>query len=267
MINIDQRRRENRTEEQRKAQTAAAIASRKNLPPARERSLQNQLKVFDWIYKWGYSSSPIIQQLLEKKSSNFTTVATRKNWLIKSATQSGMPNFYYTLSPPSLDTATTHSLENYEYPEIEPWRVNQDLIKHQLLAQKITLNRLQSGRISDYLTERMINTAGDKLGVKRPDVVFLMKDLKIGVEIELSSKWGRKLDQFFMGIKSAFENGLYDGFFIYAESPKLIERYQIALNKPLTSWKKDDRGHWVAKEKIAFPAKFLKSVRFELVKG
>lgn len=74
MINIDQRRRENRTEEQRKAQTAAAIASRKNLPPARERSLQNQLKVFDWIYKWGYSSSPIIQQLLEKKSSNFTTV-------------------------------------------------------------------------------------------------------------------------------------------------------------------------------------------------
>lgn len=202
MINIDQRRRENRTEEQRKAQTAAAIASRKNLPPARERSLQNQLKVFDWIYKWGYSSSPIIQQLLEKKSSNFTTVATRKNWLIKSATQSGMPNFYYTLSPPSLDTATTHSLENYEYPEIE-----------------------------------------------------------------LSSKWGRKLDQFFMGIKSAFENGLYDGFFIYAESPKLIERYQIALNKPLTSWKKDDRGHWVAKEKIAFPAKFLKSVRFELVKG
>jgi hypothetical protein len=267
MLKTDQRKRENRTEEQRKAQTAAAIASRKDLPPARERSLQNQLKVIDWIYKWGYSTSPIIQQLLQKKSSNFTTVATRKNWLIKTATESGNPNFYYTLSPTALDTATTYSEALYNYVEIDPWRVNQNLIKHQLIAQRATLNRLQSGRISDYLTERMINIEGDQLGVKRPDVVFIMNDAKIGVEIELSAKWARKLDQFLLGIASAFENNLYKGFFIYAESSNLIERYKKALTEPITIWEKDSRGHWNAQDTTKFPAKFLNFVRFELIKG
>lgn len=267
MLKIDRRRRENRTEAQRKAQTAAAIAARKDLPSTRERGLQNQLKVIDWIYKWGYSTSPIIQSLLQKQSNNFTTAATKKGLLIRTATESGTPNYYYTLSEVGLELATKHASQLLRYPEIDPYRVNQSQIRHYLLAQHATLKALQSNKITDYLTERMIDGDGDKAGVKRPDIIFNMSDIKAGVEIELSAKWDRKLDQFLSSIGNALKNETYQVFIIFSDSPALLNRYQLALTKPIKHWVKDDRGHWQTKGEFMFPVAMRDWVQFQLIKG
>jgi hypothetical protein len=233
----------------------------------RQKGIQNRLAVVDWLYKWGYSSAPLLQQLLKKQATGYAAAAVKAGYLIQTKTDSGSPKYIYTLSESGVQLATKHSNRLLRYPELEPFRINQALIRHQLLAQKATLTALQSNLIQGYLTERMIDEIGDKLGVKRPDAVFLKEDKKIGVEVELSSKWDRKLDQFLSGIGSAFANKSYDLFMIYSDSPALIERYKAALNEPITRWQKDDRGHWKAESQVYFPENKRHLVQFKLIEG
>ncbi|TXH61188.1 MAG: hypothetical protein E6Q84_03320 [Thiothrix sp.] len=220
----------------------------------------------DWLYKWGYSSSAILQQLLKKQATGYAAAATKAGYLIQTKSESGSPKYIYTLSEAGLQLATKHSPQLFRYPEIEPYKINQHLIRHQLLAQKATLNALQAGKISDYKTERMIDSEGDKLGEKKPDVVFIKDQLKIGVEIELSAKWDRKLDQFTMGIGTALANKAYQMFMIYSDSPAILDRYQKALNQPIKHWVKDDRGHWHAQGDRLFPESKRSLVQFQLIK-
>lgn len=227
----------------------------------------NRLAVVDWLYKWGYSSAPLLQQLLKKQATGYAAAATKAGYLIQTKTDSGSPKYIYSLSESGLQLATKHSLKLFRYPEIEPFRINQVLIRHQLLAQQAALDALQNNMIEDYLTERMIDEEGDKLGVKRPDVVFIRGFSKTGVEIELSPKWDRKLDQFLLGIDNAFSTKAYALFMIYSDSPALIERYKKAIEQPINRWVKDDRGHWHIKDKFVFPESKRNLVQFKLLKG
>lgn len=232
-----------------------------------ERGNQNRLKIVEWLFRWGYSSAPILQQLVQHQSSGHAANLAKSGWLIQTKTESGTPHHYYTLSEKGLELATKHSMQLLRYPEIDPYRINQNQIRHYLLAQQATLKALQNHQIDSYLTERMIDEEGDKPGVKRPDVIFIMGDIKAGVEIELSAKWDRKLDQFISGIGSALKNNTYQVFIIFSDSPALLNRYQLALTKPIKHWVKDDRGHWQVKGEFMFPTAMRDWVEFQLIKG
>jgi hypothetical protein len=227
----------------------------------------NRLAVVEWLYRWGYSSSPILQQLLKKQATGYAAAAVKSGYLIQIKTDSGSPKYIYTLSESGLQLATRNSMQLLRYPEIDPYRINQYQIRHYLLAQKAALNALQKNQITSYLTERMIDGKGDQLGVKRPDVVFLTGGEKIGVEIELSAKWDRKLDQFLLGIANAFAHDGYQLFMIFSDSPAVLERYKNALEEPINRWEKDGRGHWTVKEKYTFPRTKRDWVQFHLIKG
>ena len=232
-----------------------------------ERGNQNRLKIVEWLLHWGYSSAPILQQLVGHKSSGHAATLVKSGWLIQTKTESGTPRHYYTLSEKGLELATKHAMQLPRYPEIDPYRVNQNQIRHYLLAQQATLKALQENKITDYLTERMIDGEGDKAGVKRPDVIFITSDIKIGVEIELSAKWDRKLDQFLSSIGNALKQDTYQVFIIFSDSPALLNRYQTALTKPIKHWVKDDRGHWQAKGEFMFPVAMRDWVQFQLIRG
>lgn len=263
--------------EMTEARRSQLEAARAKLAASGKNPLQigrdSRLKVLNWIYHWGYTSSANIQRLLDKTSGGVAQNLTKKGWLVAIKTKSGIPEVTYTLAENGLAEAERYAPELYRYPEIDPYRINQDLIRHYLLAQKITIDAIKSGRIFDYETERMFAVEGDKPGVKRPDIIWITKtSLRIGVEIELSAKWARDLDEFVHGIKKALQAtaekpAQYSRFIIISDSRAIIERYKKAMSPgaTLNIWKKNERKCWAVDRTIVVPDWLITKVDFQLL--
>lgn len=107
----------------------------------------------------------------------------------------------------------------------------------------------------------------DKLGQKRVDACWLKATIKIGIEIELSKKWDRKLDEFVSGVINALENNIYSQFIIFSDSPAIISTYSLAMrpNTTYRTWKKNNKGLWQVDEVITVPTWLINKVSFQLI--
>lgn len=232
-----------------------------------------RLQVLEWIYRWGYSSATIIQLLLNRTSAGYATKLVKQGWLISTKSESGMPKAYFTLSPSGLAEVERHASELLRYQEIDPYRVNQKLIRHNLVAQRATINAINAGLATEYQTERMLTTIGNQTGTKLPDIVLKSSsNLRIAIEIELSAKWERDLDQFVLGIAHAIQTrnsqpARFDRFAIISDSPAILERYRAAMqpNSPLKLWSKNQRSHWVSDKATTVPNWLIEKVDFQLI--
>lgn len=253
---------------------ARAVIAESGKSP-RELGKASRLKVLEWIYRWGYTSSSVGQLLLNRTSGGYMQKLTKHNWLVATKTKSGMPSSFFSLSKIGLEESERHSVFLSKYAEIDPYRIDQLKIRHNLIAQTSTINAMHTGLITNYLTERMFGNGGDKSGVKRPDVVWITKqDRRYGIEIELSAKWGMDLDEFILKIAQALqtknnEAESYSRFVVISDSPAIITRYQHAMqpSKPLNIWGKSDRGHWVIRKTIAVPDWLINMVDFQLIEN
>lgn len=241
----------------------------------RQIGVESRLAVIQWIYHWGNSSATSIQELLNRTAAGYAQKLARQGWLQAVNTESGTPKCYFTLSEPGLQEAERHAVVLLRYPEIDPYRVNQKLIRHNLIAQHATINALNAGLAVDYLTERMLSQTVNKVGEKIPDVVWItVSGLHIGVEVELSAKWERDLDQFVMGVIRALmaqndKPAKYDRFVIITDSPAIKKRYSDAFqpNANLSVWKKDDRQHWVIDKTAKVPDWVIGKIDFHLMQS
>lgn len=256
---------------QQLAAARSALAAKGKNP----RQLGNEARqtVLEWIYRWGFTSSSIIQQLLNKTSGGYANKLVKQGWLASTRTASGMPTFIFTLTKLGLEEAERHATRLLRYHEIDPYKINQQLIRHDLLAQQVTVNALRSQKIVGYQTERIFASSGDKSRVKKPDVTWLEGGNRpIGVEIELSAKWARDLDEFVLGIGSALQSNnnapsLYSKFMIFSDSKAIIERYKGAMQprQEVRWWKKDQRNHWIVEKTTVIPDWLIKQVDFLLL--
>lgn len=256
------------------AQLAAArcvIAESGKSP--RELGKESRLKILEWIYQWGFTSSSVGQLLLGRTSGGYLKKLSNQGWLVSTKTKSGVPASYFTLSQMGIQDAERHANILCKYSEIDPYKVDQSKIRHYLIAQSSTVNALKVGLITDYETERMFGVGGDKLGVKRPDVVWVTTaGHRYGIEVELSAKWERHLDDFVLkvirALKSNGDNILeFSRFVIVSDSPAIINRYSTAMQsgQPLSIWEKSDRGHWVVQKTIRVPDWLISRVDFKLI--
>ena len=240
-----------------------------------QRHLKKRLDVIAWVHRWGYSSADLIRQVAGMKSGGFATSLVKKGWLVKTKTESGMPRFIYTLSKTGLQEAERRADQLFRYPELDPYRVNQLQIRHYLLAQDMTLFAFETRFIADYKTERMFDEAGDIAGQKRPDIVWERPDGKLAaIEIELSAKWDRRLDEFVRGLlRSLNPYGRFPPKYveclIVTDSPAIKRRYEAAmsLGAPLKTWEKKSSSQWVVTHRSVVPDWLLDHVRVYLVKG
>ena len=118
----------------------------------------------------------------------------------------------------------------------------------------------------------MFDAVGDLPGVKRPDVVFLSKSgVCTAVEIELSAKWERHLDQFVLRVAKALSEKdggpIYDRFAIATDSPAIKRRYEAAMQPgaELPLWVKTDRGRWEIEKTGKVPNWLLEKIDFVLM--
>jgi hypothetical protein len=252
------------------AARAALLASGVN---PHQRGQQHQREILSWIYRWGWTSSGLIQQLARRTAGGLAQRYADKGLLVQTKTVSGQPRHYYTLSGSGLEYVEGRCVENLlRYKELDPFRVNQQTLRHYLLAQTVTLNALQANSIAAFITEREAGVA-DSDGHKRPDVSWILQSgAKVGIEIELSSKWGRDADDFVLGVWRALnatpeQPARYARFAVITDSPAIKKRYRelFAPGATAQTWEKNERHHWVVTKKLRVPDWLQGKVDFKLV--
>lgn len=228
-------------------------------------------KVLVWILRWGYSSADIIRQVSGRERNGYAVKLVREG-LLKEVKTSNKPGRYFVLTRDGLANAVQASEDDLYYPEIDPAKVHIGQMEHYLLAQKVTVNALRKGSIADYKTERMFSQ-GVK-GEKRSDVIWVTKDGRdVGLEIELSGKWDRALDQFVYRLITSMSEqpgkpSHLSHTAIVTKTETIQTRYRKAMQPGavLKLWEKNaSRNAWETKRTMQVPDWLINRVFFTLL--
>lgn len=237
----------------------------------REKGFENERIVVDWVYRWQYSSAALIQARLCKQASGWASLAVKRKLLRSIENESGTPPKLFLLAERGLELAERHAVQLLDYEGNDSLRINMSLVRHNLLAQLLTSNALTKKHILDFLSEHQLWIADQKL-VKRPDAVWVMPSgVRLALEVELSAKWGRRLDEFVGAIVDALERDAtgrqFDQVLVVTYSKAICERYRAAFaaGAPLRTWSKNARGHWTVQRQEEVPSAVQRLVNFRLI--
>jgi hypothetical protein len=222
----------------------------------RARGEQKLIQAVTWIYQWGWSSPGIVDRLDGTSRRGLTRRMVDRGFIISTRTESGgalksIPNYILTLTKAGLVEAERHHSAQVNY-NIDPYRIDQSKLRHDFLCQTVTLNALHAGKIKGYKTEKEMASAST-LDIKQPDIIWTFPDgQRVAIEMELSGKWDRHLDDFVRRCVLSLRSGekspaRFDMIIIVSDAPKIIERYaeQIKQKANYNKWVKNERNYWV----------------------
>lgn len=221
----------------------------------RERGDEKMRLALDWIYRWGYSSPKVIELIGGAARSGLSARLVKRGLLRSTRTESGgglkgVPDALLTLTELGQQEIERISEKLLQY-DLDPYKINQLKLRHDILAQTATAKALSNSSIQDFRTERELAQRSQQ-GFKQPDVLWSMSGLRVAVEIELTAKWDRILDQFVDSCINALSSQnekepRFNQILLATDSPAISKRYKAAFESGQTYgiWKKDDKaGRW-----------------------
>ncbi len=237
---------------------AKARAAMKGVSP-RVRGAEKTSLALDWIYRWGWASAASLESLTGGKRTGLSARLVRQKLVLATKTESGggikgVPIYMLTLTSAGRDEVERMRVDLLNY-EVDPYRIDQSKLRHDQIAQTATINALDNGTIESYKTPLELSAKSEK-SVKQPDVLWIQPDsTKMGIEVELSAKWERKLDQFVVSCLTSIQENEVDSIALVSDSPAILKRYTKAFTpgEPLVIWDKDSRGIWRQLKKIEVP--------------
>jgi hypothetical protein len=238
-----------------KARLAAARAAMGDVSP-RARGKEKTRIALDWIYRWGWSSPSTLDLATGGKRTGLAARLTRQKLIKSTRTESGggvkgIPIHMLTLTSIGLDEVERLREDLIQY-ELDAFKIDQTKLRHDEIAQRATADGLKKETIKNFKTPKELAAKSEK-GIKQPDVLWIdVNGQRIGVEVELSAKWDRKLDQFvYSCIRSLSNNetpvNKVDVVAIASDSKAIISRYKQAFapGAILKIWEKTERGFWI----------------------
>jgi hypothetical protein len=244
-----------KTERLREAQQKLREAGKSTRAAGKDRALQ----ALTWIYRWGWSSPGVIDALggaarrgLCKKLEEAGLVQTVK-------TKSGqiladIPSKIVTLTAQGLEEVERTIDDMIDYT-IDPYRVNQNTLRHDMSVQRATLKNLRAGTITGFSTPAELSSKSQP-GIKQPDAIWFLKgERRLAVELELSAKFDRKLDDFVDKILTSISEKRFDRVAIISDSQAILRRYKAAFEPghEVRVWQKDERGRWRIENRYEVP--------------
>jgi len=219
------------------------------LPPVKAGQIKTK-KALLWVYRWGWSTSTILEIVGGAKGSGLASRLVRRGLLKATKTEAGpaagAPTAILTLTQQGQNEVEKH-IENQndliEY-QLDPYRIDQSKIRHGQLAQSATAKNLRDGSIVDYITEQMAAAKSEK-NVKQHDIVWICDNgEKTGIEVELSAKWARKLDEFVLSCIKSINNKKVNQIYIVTDSKAIQNRYAVAfeVGHIFGKWEKSELG-------------------------
>lgn len=230
----------------------------------RARGEEKQRIALDWIYRWGWSSSKILDAATGGGRSGIAARLVKNKLLRSTKTETGgsvkgIPVYLLTLTPTGLDEVERHRESLIQY-ELDPYKIDQTKLRHDGMGQMATASILEKKLIRLFKTPKELVAQSSK-EIKQPDIIWINNDdIRIGVEIELSAKWDRKLDQFVRSClvslsKNANEANKVDKILLVSDSKAIVKRYTEAFTpgQKLGFWEKNERGFWSKTREILVP--------------
>ena len=229
----------------------------------RARGAQKMQQALNWVYRWGWSTPALLDILVASRSSLGARMC-KAGLLQRTRTKSGgavqgVPQWILTLT----DFGLAETVKHFENPEelltynTDPLHVNQANLRHDMLAQTATARNMASGYLADFRTEAQMADKS-RPNQKQPDVLWLMDNgEKTAVEIELTAKWARQLDQFILGCWNGLEAKRFTHVLLVSDSNAILARYASAIEPgtPLNIWDRDIKSrHWSVQKTVKIPA-------------
>ena len=251
------------------AARAKALAGKSPLARAEEKT-----KIaLDWIYRWRWSAPSTLDLLVGITGRGLGARMVKQHLLIRTATASGggrkgVPASILTLSKIGLEEIERERETLLPY-ELDPYRIRQDQLRHDHLAQVATAKNILNGSVQSFLTEKEL-AAKSTLNAKQPDIVWRLRTgITMAVEVELSAKWGRDFDHFIHGVVESLEKQRFDVVLIATDSRAILNRYKAALEPrtPYQIWHKDAQRRWMVKNTAEVPVSLKGKVAWLLLES
>lgn len=231
---------------------------------------EKQRRVLDWIYRWGYSSGALITSVSGASRRDYAKRLHEKGLLRKTpASRCSITKTLYTLTEEGLAHARRATTYDLDYPELDSRKIAQAVVYHNLICQREILHALnhQTQHFIDWESDRQF---GPNLHeTKRPDGVLLAIDGKrTGVEIELSGKWARRLDQFVQRIVGSIHHARFEGYLVFVATEQMKARYQEAFKagRRIHKWSQgQDNKFFRSGETPPIPETISERVKFHIL--
>jgi hypothetical protein len=247
------------------------LAGKTSLEQGKDRTLT----ALTWIYRWGWASSTTLEILVGTQRSGLARRLVNSGLLVSTKTVSRrnekfLPGSFLTLTADGKHMVEVSRLALMPY-EHRPDRVNQNHLLHDEMAQRVTAERLATGAIKGFYTEKEMRCRSQN-AIKNPDVVWMIPDgTTRSVEIELSGKWERDLDVFIhsslLSLSTKDGPARFDRLLLITDAPAILKRYREAFmpGKQFWTWQKNDSGRWTADDQKTVPKWSIERISWELI--
>lgn len=233
------------------------------------RAMEKARQVCKWIYKWGYSTGPILSELVGVKRNVAADLAARGllgKYKVPVGTVSPNRDIYYLTE--IGERIGAQELDGFiEYPYRDARRVPWSEIWHNMLAQQLTLKGIKSGKVSSYNSGHQEKNAEEGTFNKIADARWYSKGSRsVAVEIELNGKYGRKLDQQLEAIHDDIVEGDYFFLICYeTNGVKVNIEYSDAFqHNKVQRWRKEN-GSWIRDREVRLERDWTKNVFFHKI--
>ncbi|MBU3588176.1 hypothetical protein ICN30_10040 [Polynucleobacter sp. 31A-FELB] len=224
-----------------------------------EYSRKRAFTVCYWVLRWGVSTPALIDKVSGATRLGVCQKLVDKGLLKKTKTASGgyvhgTARYIISLTKQGLDFLRQYGLdETVNYRLVDPNKIRQDKLRHDFISQSITYDNLTDGNILDFVPE-YLNTEPHKANEKIVDCLWLHHDnSKTGLEIELSPRFSRMLNQFIYNVSVALIDKKVDRFLLLTDRQSICDRYTVAMNSgSVPLWFKNNQGRWTLKTE-SFP--------------
>jgi hypothetical protein len=211
----------------------------------KDRYQHKLMAVLEWIYRWGYTSDAVIQAIVGTKRPGFGKKLVDAGWLatVRAPVNADVRNLYL-LSDAGLAEAARRHPEVLPYPEAHG-RIS-GLVRHRLAIQWIVLANARDS----HLSEREVRIRSSELEHKAFDALIYRQGREIGIEAELSPKYGPKLDAFLLDCLDWTDHASRH-VIVATDSEAILRNYQTRLaERELLRHTLNANGHWQPKGRV-----------------
>lgn len=240
-----------------------------------------------WVYRWGWSAAGIVDAIASPGRRGVASRLVKKGLLEAHDCEAaggvkGIPHQVVTLTLDGVAEveADLNEAELLPYPSNSAKLIAWKQLRHDMLVQRWTAQKLDAGKIVGYLTPRQISERSE-LSIKQPDAVWIIQGqqgmrLRVAIECELTAKFGRELDQALIALLRSVApknqegkgGGPYDLAIMLSHSPGLLDRYKQAVmpGKTIKKWERNAARQWQPSgETTQVPNWSLSRILFEKV--
>lgn len=239
---------------------------------------ERALQALRWVHLFGWSTASLLEQLVSTNRGGLAAKLVKQGLLKKHLSPGGggikgTPLAVLTLTAAGEAYVTRYADSIDELNTYSP-SIGWAQLRHDCLVQQLAIQALAAANgPMRIISDREARSRG--IAGKIHDLV-LIEDagdtrIRTFIEVELTPKKGRELDNFVLGCCNSMlkaENaGDEVALHIYSDSPALLRHYKqrLAANAKFHTWKRDNSGHYVKSDEWQVPARHSSNFYFHLI--